>query len=101
MLVAYTLEILPFAIRVKGFALMVSHFMTPSFSARHTLRFSKNVVVSLSLAFNQLVDPWAFNAIGWRYVGLSLTLKRSGLIDYSISSTVDGWALNWPLLSSS
>jgi MFS family permease len=48
MLVAYTLEILPFRIRAKGFALM-------------------NLVVSLSLAFNQLVDPWAFDAIGWRY----------------------------------
>jgi MFS family permease len=48
MLVAYTLEILPFAIRAKGFALM-------------------NLVVSLSLALNQLVDPWALDVIGWRY----------------------------------
>jgi len=48
MVVAYTLEILPLAIRARGFALM-------------------NVVVSLSLALNQLVDPWAFDAIGWRY----------------------------------
>lgn len=28
MLVAYTLEILPLAIRAKGFALMVGYFMT-------------------------------------------------------------------------
>ncbi|KAH9994828.1 hypothetical protein BJV77DRAFT_280759 [Russula vinacea] len=26
-----------------------------------------NLVVSLSLAFSQLVDPWAFDVIGWRY----------------------------------
>ncbi|KAF8501644.1 general substrate transporter [Russula emetica] len=48
MLVAYTLEILPFAIRAKGFALM-------------------NLTVSLSQAFNQFVDPWALDAIGWKY----------------------------------
>jgi hypothetical protein len=53
------------------------------------------------MALNQLVDPWAFNAIGWRYVGLSLTSEPSDLIDYSISSSVGGWALNWPLLSCS
>ncbi|KAI0091287.1 general substrate transporter [Irpex rosettiformis] len=48
MLVAYTLEILPFNIRAKGFAIM-------------------NFVVSLTLAFNQFVNPWALDAIGWRY----------------------------------
>ncbi|KAN0120675.1 general substrate transporter [Russula decolorans] len=48
MLVAYTLEILPFAIRAKGFALM-------------------NLTVSLSMAFNQFVDPWALDVIGWKY----------------------------------
>ncbi|KAI0684104.1 general substrate transporter [Cytidiella melzeri] len=48
MLVAYTLEILPFNIRAKGFAVM-------------------NFVVSLTLAFNQFVNPWALDALGWRY----------------------------------
>ncbi|KAI8980164.1 general substrate transporter [Trametes punicea] len=48
MLIAYTLEILPFNIRAKGFAVM-------------------NLVVSLTLAFNQFVNPWALDAIGWRY----------------------------------
>lgn len=48
MLVAYTLEILPFGIRAKGFAVM-------------------NFVVSLTLAFNQFVNPWALDAMGWRY----------------------------------
>ncbi|KAI0671714.1 general substrate transporter [Trametes maxima] len=48
MLIAYTLEILPFNIRAKGFAVM-------------------NLVVSLTLAFNQFVNPWALGAIGWYY----------------------------------
>jgi len=48
MLVAYSLEILPLAIRAKGFALM-------------------NLTVSLALAVNQFVDPWAFDQIGWKY----------------------------------
>ncbi|KAL7279182.1 hypothetical protein ACG7TL_007022 [Trametes sanguinea] len=48
MLIAYTLEILPFNIRAKGFAVM-------------------NLVVSLTLAFNQFVNPWALDAIGWKY----------------------------------
>ncbi|KAH9944816.1 general substrate transporter [Amylocystis lapponica] len=48
MLIAYTLEILPFNIRAKGFAVM-------------------NFIVSLTLAFNQFVNPWALDAIGWRY----------------------------------
>ncbi|CAL1716242.1 unnamed protein product [Somion occarium] len=48
MLIAYTLEILPFNIRAKGFAVM-------------------NFVVSLTLAFNQFVNPWALDAIGWKY----------------------------------
>jgi len=47
-LVAYTLEILPVAIRAKGFAVV-------------------NLTVSLALALNQFVDPWAFNQIGWKY----------------------------------
>ncbi|KAI9461627.1 general substrate transporter [Lactarius psammicola] len=46
-LVAYMLEILPLAIRAKGFAVM-------------------NLTLSLALAFNQFVDPWAFDQIGWR-----------------------------------
>lgn len=46
-LVAYTSEILPFTIRAKGFAFM-------------------NLTVSLALALNQFVDPWAFSQIGWK-----------------------------------
>ncbi|KAJ7756448.1 general substrate transporter [Mycena maculata] len=48
MLVAYTLEILPYKIRAKGFAVM-------------------NLVVFLTSAFNQFVNPWAIDAIGWFY----------------------------------
>ncbi|KAJ7104145.1 general substrate transporter [Mycena belliarum] len=48
MLVAYTLEILPYKIRAKGFAVM-------------------NLIVFLTSAFNQFVNPWALGAIGWHY----------------------------------
>ncbi|KAJ6619758.1 hypothetical protein B0H10DRAFT_1145983 [Mycena sp. CBHHK59/15] len=48
MLVAYTLEILPYKIRAKGFAVM-------------------NLTVFLTSAFNQFVNPWAIGAIGWFY----------------------------------
>ncbi|KAF7336639.1 Hexose transporterarabidopsis thliana mutm-like protein-1 [Mycena venus] len=48
MLVAYTLEILPYKIRAKGFAVM-------------------NLTVFLTSAFNQFVNPWAIGAIGWLY----------------------------------
>ncbi|KAG7089581.1 hypothetical protein E1B28_011248 [Marasmius oreades] len=48
MLVAYTLEILPYRIRAKGFAVM-------------------NMTVFLTIAFNQFVNPWAIDAIGWWY----------------------------------
>ncbi|KIY65865.1 hypothetical protein CYLTODRAFT_50810 [Cylindrobasidium torrendii FP15055 ss-10] len=48
MLVAYTLEILPYKIRAKGFALM-------------------NAVVMITVTFNQFVNPWALGAMGWWY----------------------------------
>ncbi len=101
MLVAYTMEILPFALRAKGFALMVRRVMTRSLAVTPYVRFPKNLVVSLSLAFNQFLDPWALDTIGWKYVGVSLTAELSDLIDHSISSTVHGCALSWSLLSCS
>ncbi|KZV90544.1 hypothetical protein EXIGLDRAFT_676929 [Exidia glandulosa HHB12029] len=48
LLVAYCLEILPFEIRARGFAVM-------------------NLTVVLTLAFNQFINPYAFEALGWRY----------------------------------
>ncbi|RDB26139.1 Lactose permease [Hypsizygus marmoreus] len=48
MLVAYTLEILPYRIRAKGFAFM-------------------NLTVMLTIAFNQFINPVAIDAIGWWY----------------------------------
>jgi len=48
MLVAYTLEILPYKVRAKGFAVM-------------------NLAVMLTSAFNQFINPWAIDAIGWWY----------------------------------
>ena len=48
LIVSYTVEILPFAIRAKGFTIF-------------------NFAVSLSLIFNQYVNPVALDKIGWRY----------------------------------
>lgn len=48
LLVAYCLEILPFEIRARGFAVM-------------------NLTVVLTLAFNQFINPFAFHALQWKY----------------------------------
>ncbi|KAB5596153.1 Lactose permease [Ceratobasidium theobromae] len=48
LLVAYTIEILPFNIRAKGFAVM-------------------NFSVCIALIVNQYVNPVALKAIGWKY----------------------------------
>ncbi|KAJ3039982.1 hypothetical protein HDV00_011537 [Rhizophlyctis rosea] len=48
LLVAYTVEILPFQIRAKGLAFM-------------------NFCVSAALVFNQYVNPLALEAISWKY----------------------------------
>jgi hypothetical protein len=48
LLIAYGLEILPFHLRAKGFTVL-------------------NLVIALTIAFNQFVNPWALQAIGWWY----------------------------------
>ena len=48
LIVSYTVEILPYAIRSKGFNVF-------------------NFAISLSLIFNQYVNPIALAAIGWKY----------------------------------
>lgn len=48
LLVSYTVEILPYNIRAKGLAIM-------------------NFSVTLSLVFNQYVNPIAFQALNWKY----------------------------------
>jgi len=48
LLVAYGLEILPYNIRAKGFAVT-------------------NLTIYLTSAFNQFFNPWALSAIGWKY----------------------------------
>ncbi|KAF9010057.1 general substrate transporter [Cyathus striatus] len=48
LIVSYTVEILPFAIRAKGFTIF-------------------NFAISLSLIFNQYVNPVALDHIGWKY----------------------------------
>jgi hypothetical protein len=48
LIVAYTIEILPFALRAKGFNIF-------------------NFVISVALIFNQYVNPIALGALGWKY----------------------------------
>ncbi|KIJ60061.1 hypothetical protein HYDPIDRAFT_161558 [Hydnomerulius pinastri MD-312] len=48
LIVSYTVEILPFALRAKGFTWF-------------------NFTISLSLIFNQYVNPIALAALGWKY----------------------------------
>jgi hypothetical protein len=48
LIVAYTVEILPFALRAKGFNIF-------------------NFAISLSLIFNQYANPIAYAALGWKY----------------------------------
>jgi len=48
LIVSYTVEILPYAIRAKGFTLF-------------------NFAISLSLIFNQYVNPVALDKLGWKY----------------------------------
>ncbi|KAI8972167.1 hexose transporter [Trametes punicea] len=48
LIVAYTVEILPFPLRAKGFTIF-------------------NFALSVSLIFNQYVNPIALQALGWKY----------------------------------
>ncbi|KAL4248750.1 major facilitator superfamily protein [Abortiporus biennis] len=48
LIVSYTVEILPFALRAKGFTIF-------------------NFALTLSLIFNQYVNPIALKALGWKY----------------------------------
>jgi hypothetical protein len=63
------------------------------------LTIAKNLTVSLALALNQFVDPWALNVIGWKYVSPGLLSNKHGLIAHSISCIVDGCVSSWFLLS--
>jgi len=48
LIVSYTVEILPYQLRAKGFTVF-------------------NFAISLSLIFNQYANPIALNALGWKY----------------------------------
>ncbi|KAI1783953.1 general substrate transporter [Ganoderma leucocontextum] len=48
LIVSYTVEILPFTLRAKGFTVF-------------------NFSLTLSLIFNQYINPIALNALGWKY----------------------------------
>ena len=59
LVVSYTLEILPYPLRAKGFTI-------------------SNFVILLALIFNQYVNPIALNNIGWEYyVSFSLFLSHT------------------------
>jgi hypothetical protein len=84
MLVAYALEILPYAIRAKGFAYMVCYNPRRSCAVISDSPSPKNMAVSAALAFNQFVSPLALNALGWKYVSLcpfALSPELPDLID--------------------
>jgi len=67
MLVAYTLEILPYRIRARGFAVMVSTVIYRNPAMDLLSGPLQNLTVILTTAFNQFVNPWAIKAIGWWY----------------------------------
>lgn len=56
LIVSYTVEILPYHIRAKGFNVF-------------------NFAISLSLIFNQYVNPIALDAIKWKYYVSLYTLN--------------------------
>ena len=79
LIVSYTVEILPYSIRAKGFTIF-------------------NFSVSLSLIFNQYVNPIALAKLGWKYYvcvfPLSVTTYRPAYVNANRSSTFAGSPLN-------
>lgn len=62
LLVSYTLEILPYPIRAKGYTIL-------------------SFVISLALIFNQYVNPVALHRIGWKYyVSLSSFMWHTNVL---------------------
>ena len=64
LVIAYTVEILPFNLRAKGLC-------------------SFNFVVSLALIFNQYVNPIALDALGWKYY--VRPVARSDAVTHSLA----------------
>lgn len=69
LIVSYTVEILPFSIRAKGFNVF-------------------NFVVSLALIFNQYVNPIALQNIGWKYYVRLASRLRPTAVSYRLSSQI-------------
>jgi hypothetical protein len=100
MLITYTLEILPYAIRAKGFALMVRH--NPSFSCHP---YSPAPLKESGCIISASTQP-VRGSLGSRCDGLEIcesqslsSLKEPGLINRSISFSVVGWVSSWSSLS--
>ncbi|KAG8904531.1 hypothetical protein FRB99_001614 [Tulasnella sp. 403] len=69
LLVAYTVEILPFSIRAKGFAVMVRLNLSTKRNIEGSLFMwhEQNLTVSIALIFNQYVNPVALEKLQWKY----------------------------------
>jgi hypothetical protein len=67
LLVSYTLEILPYRIRAKGYAVMVREEIHYHNTYALTCLAPQNVAAMLTAAFNQFINPVAIKAIGWWY----------------------------------
>ena len=65
LIVSYTVEILPFSLRAKGFNVFA-------------------FVVSVALIFNQYVNPIALDALGWKYYvsRVFMVLRKQTLIRF-------------------
>lgn len=64
LLVSYSIEILPYNIRAKGFTVM-------------------NFVVSVALVFNQYVNPIALEALSWKYY-VRIPLARCRIVTHPL-----------------
>jgi hypothetical protein len=57
------------------------------------------MAVQLTQAFNEFVNPWALDAIGWKYVSSNLhnLFNYKLIVRVSIFSTVAGYFWNYSL----
>lgn len=81
LIVSYTVEILPFDIRAKGFTVF-------------------NFAISLSLIFNQYTNPIALGMTDWFILALDFLLIVSPQM-LSAGSTTSSTCVGWPLSLSS
>ena len=78
----YAVEILPYRLRAKGTIGGRAFSLGGRVADRIRAGFNIfNFAISLSLIFNQYVNPIAFDAMGWKYyASLSSTLAADGTL---------------------